>query len=353
MAGTWGDPQKTTQAADAMTAQKVIEMFASLNLPVTDDAAAIEAAVKKNQARYLRDLRSPDPAVRGKAEEWTANVDALRRRRPKLLEIVYEAYRDSNDLAIESFLASGTYVVTRGMLDAFRKNATEGFHMDDRLADRFVKGYIKERGLKEGANPQRKSLPGFRHIRTLGSGGFASTELYEDSKGRYGRYVVVKIPHNREREEDLILGDILLMARLESTPYIAKIHDIRRIDGRYVLIMEYVDGQSLRQTINEYKDGRGLPVDRAVKYGLHVACGLRVAHACRRVHRDIKPDNIIIDTATGNAKILDFGIASILGRDGVFETTFGHHTPIYSAPEILYTGKGDHRVDIFSLGVTH
>jgi hypothetical protein len=77
---------KVKKAADPLTAQKVIEMLASLNLPVCDDGPAIEAAFKKNRDRYLRDQRNPDPAIQARAKGWFANVDALKRKRGELLD---------------------------------------------------------------------------------------------------------------------------------------------------------------------------------------------------------------------------------------------------------------------------
>ena len=153
MATTSGSATKSKKAADPMTAQKVIEMFASLNLPVCDDGTAIEGASKKNKGQHLRSLKQVDPAQRAKANEFFDNVERLTNRRKEHLDIVYTAYQAANDQTIASFLASGTQTVTAGMLDGFRKNAVLSFKTDDALADHFVKRYLKDHDIGPVPDP--------------------------------------------------------------------------------------------------------------------------------------------------------------------------------------------------------
>jgi serine/threonine protein kinase len=195
-------------------------------------------------------------------------------------------------------------------------------------------------------------IPGLKYVRKLGEGGFATTHLFADQTGQYGQYVAVKVPLDKEREEALILGDIVALCSLREVPGIVKILDIKRINDRYLLLMEYVDGVLLRELMDIGESAGVIAVERALSYALQIARGLAAAHERQLVHRDIKPENIIIERSTGVAKILDFGIASGLGKRGSFKTVVGRYTPKYTPGEVIFEGKGDHRVDIYSLGVT-
>jgi len=195
-------------------------------------------------------------------------------------------------------------------------------------------------------------IEGFQYVKTLGRGGFATTYLFSDLKNQYGRYVAVKVPHDKDREEPLIRGDIISLATLRDVPSIAKILDIKRVGDRYVLLMEYIQGPLLRHLLGLPGTGARLSLEKALHYTFQVAKGLEAAQRRQMVHRDIKPENIIIEEKTDQAKILDFGMASLIGTKGFFETQYGGHTPFYTPAEVLVDFKGDHRVDIYSLGVT-
>ncbi|NCC94874.1 MAG: serine/threonine protein kinase, partial [Opitutae bacterium] len=196
-------------------------------------------------------------------------------------------------------------------------------------------------------------MEGFQWVRMLGRGGFATTHLFQDLHRHYGAdFITMKVPHDKEREEPLIRGDILSLASLRDIDYVVKFLDVRCIQGRYVLLMEFVDGPSLRDLIGPAGEGRPLAIARAVAYALHTARGLEASHRRHMVHRDIKPANIIISKTDDTARILDFGIATIADTLGEFETRHKRHTPVYAPPEMIFDGKGDHRVDIYALGVT-
>ncbi len=196
------------------------------------------------------------------------------------------------------------------------------------------------------------TLPGFKFIKRLGTGGFASTYLCKDLYQKFGDVIAVKIPHDKEKEVALVGGDVPALATLRGIPYIVEYLEIMCIEGRYVLIMEYVKGALLREILGKPGTGVKLAMEKALSYAMHVAKGLKAAHTRKMVHRDIKPENIIIDENTDRAKILDFGIASAIGSSGGFKTSMRRHTPAYTPYEVLYEGKGDHRVDIYALGVT-
>ena len=194
-------------------------------------------------------------------------------------------------------------------------------------------------------------IEGFKFVKHLGEGGFANTFLYRDLKKKFGEYVVAKIPKDRMREESLIKGDLTSLSALKNSPYIVQYCDIISVGSTYILLMEYVDGPSLRDIIGPVGNGNALPVGKALSYGVQIAEGLRNAHQLNLVHRDIKPDNIIIEKKKDIPMILDFGIAT-LQHQGGFETVLGRHTPWYTPLEIIMHGQGDQRVDIYGLGVT-
>jgi len=136
-------------------------------------------------------------------------------------------------------------------------------------------------------------------------------------------------------------------------PHIAGIYDVLEHQGELLLVMEYVEGVSLRQRLRE-------PVELAdvLKFACQCCEALIAAHQSGVVHRDIKPENIML-TPTGRVKVLDFGVAKRLPSEDEAEalesteTKAGEisGTPAYMAPELLLGRPSDERADIFSLGV--
>jgi tRNA A-37 threonylcarbamoyl transferase component Bud32 len=141
------------------------------------------------------------------------------------------------------------------------------------------------------------------------------------------------------------------LARL-THPNIVGIHDFGEVEGAYYLIMEYVDGASLRELMLA---GRLSPAD-ALALVPQLCDALQFAHESGVVHRDIKPENILLDR-NGGVKIADFGLAKLLEperADGVSLTASGAvmGTPAYMAPEqIEHPLDVDHRADIYAVGV--
>ena len=136
-----------------------------------------------------------------------------------------------------------------------------------------------------------------------------------------------------------------------SHPNIVSIHDFGRAGEHYYLLMEFVDGTDLRQII---RDGEVQPA-QALEIVSQICEALQYAHEEGVVHRDIKPENILLDRK-GRAKIADFGLAKILGKDPSDLTLTGSRqvmgTVHYMAPEQMQDPlEVDHRADIYSLGV--
>ncbi|HEY1120038.1 MAG TPA: serine/threonine-protein kinase [Haloferula sp.] len=140
-------------------------------------------------------------------------------------------------------------------------------------------------------------------------------------------------------------------------PHIVGVHDFGEAGGYFYLLMEFVDGVNLRQLIQS----RRLTADEALEIITPVCEALQAAHDRGIVHRDVKPENLLIDR-NGTVKIADFGIARMMdepGMEGVFQPESDHPaahtlavgTPDYAAPEQRASAPFDHRVDVYSLGV--
>ncbi len=128
---------------------------------------------------------------------------------------------------------------------------------------------------------------------------------------------------------------------------ICTVHDINELeDGRLYLVMAHYEGETLKQRI-----ARGvLPPDEAVTIALQIGEGLMAAHARGIVHRDIKPANVMVLT-DGTAKILDFGLAKLVGHEELTHSGVAVGTLAYMSPEQMRGHEVDHRTDIYSFGV--
>jgi tetratricopeptide (TPR) repeat protein len=139
----------------------------------------------------------------------------------------------------------------------------------------------------------------------------------------------------------------LLLARQVSSAHVVRIHDLARHDGRWLISMDYVDGESLDHRL----DLEGpLPIEDALRIARQMAEGLAAAHAKGVVHRDLKPANILLD-AQGDAYISDFGVARSLATSGQTRTGSIVGTPDYLAPEQARGDPADARSDLYALGL--
>ena len=195
----------------------------------------------------------------------------------------------------------------------------------------------------------------FRTIRQLGAGAFGRTFLVTDTE-KGNREVVIKVPHDKRTEEALI-NDLMNAAALNTAltgmthPNIVRCLGFGRFEDYYVMILEYVDGRDLRKMIGPIQKVRPpLEIDLALGIFENACSGLVTAHKINLLHRDIKPDNILIRDSDGIAKLTDFGISTI-----VQSTNFGSGTVAgtfpYMAPEAL-AGRATFQSDIWSLSVT-
>ena len=195
----------------------------------------------------------------------------------------------------------------------------------------------------------------FRVIEQLGVGAFGRTLLVADTT-RHDREVVIKVPHDKRTEEALI-NDLMNAAALTASltkithPNIVRCLGFGKFEGFYVMILEYVKGRDLRHIIGPPNViRRPMEIDRARRIFGDVCAGLCSAHGIHLVHRDIKPDNIMIRDEDGLAKILDFGLSTIIQSSSMEASAVAGTYP-YMAPE-AFAGKASYASDLWSLAVT-
>jgi len=139
----------------------------------------------------------------------------------------------------------------------------------------------------------------------------------------------------------------LRYARKISHRNVCRMYDLGKSEGTYFITMEYVHGEDLKSMI---RMSTGLTVGTVLSIGKQVCDGLAEAHSLGVVHRDLKPQNIMIDKG-GNAKIMDFGIARSIRERGITGPSVMIGTPEYMSPEQAEAKEVDHRSDIYSLGI--
>ena len=128
---------------------------------------------------------------------------------------------------------------------------------------------------------------------------------------------------------------------------VATVHSVEESAQLPCMVMEYVDGQSLRQRLD---DAGALPLKELIRIGYQVASGLDAAHAKGIVHRDIKPGNILLEASSRRVRLTDFGLARVATDDTLTQTGLLVGTPGYIAPEVANGDEADHRSDLFSFG---
>jgi eukaryotic-like serine/threonine-protein kinase len=182
----------------------------------------------------------------------------------------------------------------------------------------------------------------------LGSGGMSTVYLARDTT--LDRQVAVKVMHREMSEQADQLQRFRQEARAVaklSHPNVVAVIDAGEDGGHPYIVFEYVEGETLKQRINRVG---ALDPQEALAYAIEIARGLTVAHARNMVHRDIKPQNVLIDSE-GRAKLTDFGISRQLEQDGMTATGRVLGTTDYVAPEQAMGHPVDQRSDVYSLGV--
>src|ERR1700760_1231241 len=182
----------------------------------------------------------------------------------------------------------------------------------------------------------------------LGSGGMSTVYLAKDTT--LDRPVAVKVMHREMSEQadqlERFRQEARAVAKL-SHPNVVSVIDAGEDGGYPYIVFEYVEGETLKARINRVG---ALDTQESLAYAIEIGRGLTVAHARKMIHRDIKPQNVLID-AEGRAKLTDFGISRQLEQDGMTATGRVLGTTDYVAPEQAMGHGADQRSDIYSLGV--
>lgn len=184
-------------------------------------------------------------------------------------------------------------------------------------------------------------------LEKVGSGGMA--DVFRAKCHRLNRFVAIKVLKQEYSEDTKFVtkfrGEAQAVAGM-SHPNIVGIYDVGEENGMYYIVMELVDGITLKKYIEQ--KGK-LTVHEAVGIALQIANGLDAAHRNNIIHRDIKPQNILI-ARDGTAKVTDFGIAKAASSNTITANAMG--SVHYISPEQARGGYSDEKSDIYSLGVT-
>lgn len=192
-----------------------------------------------------------------------------------------------------------------------------------------------------------KKISHYKILEELGSGGMGIVYKAEDLNLKRTvalKFVVPRILRKKE-DKERFLREAQTAASLNH-PHICTIYHIDEVGDNTFIVMEYIEGQSLKEII-----GKGpLEPEKALDFAIQIAEGLEEAHEKNIVHRDIKSSNIMV-TSKAQAKIMDFGLAKIVSKSQLTETALIMGTVAYMSPEQACGDAIDHRSDIWSLGI--
>ena len=192
----------------------------------------------------------------------------------------------------------------------------------------------------------------YKLLQRVGSGGMAA--VYKAQDLSLGRLVAVKILHESLTDDAVFLRRFQEEAHAAanlSHPNIVTVHDIGQDNSRSYIVMEFVDGQTLKGMIREVKEksGRGLSIPQTVDLAIQICAGIGYAHRAGLVHCDVKPQNVLI-TRDNRVKVADFGIARAVNQSE-HSSSMMWGTPHYFAPEQAAGQAATPASDVYAIGI--
>jgi serine/threonine protein kinase/Flp pilus assembly protein TadD len=196
-----------------------------------------------------------------------------------------------------------------------------------------------------------QTISHYKILEKLGEGGMGVVYKAQDLK--LDRFVAIKfLPSHLSASSEnktRFLQEAKSAAALNH-PNILSVYEIDEQNGSLFLVMEFIEGQTLKNYIARLKTGTGVPLPQAFEWTSKIAQGLKAAHEKNIIHRDIKPENVML-TADGQLKIMDFGLAKLKSARGITKTGTSLGTLSYMSPEQAQGLPADGRSDLWSLGV--
>ncbi len=196
-----------------------------------------------------------------------------------------------------------------------------------------------------------KTFSHYKILEKIGEGGMGVVYKAEDLK--LDRTVAIKfLPSHLASSEDnkaRFVREAKSAAALNH-PNILSVFEIDEVNSTSIIVMEFVDGQTLKSYISKVTSGTGVPVLKAIDWMEQLCEGLQAAHNQNIIHRDIKTENIMI-TRDERLKIMDFGLAKLKDTNGITKAGTSIGTLSYMSPEQAHGMSADQRSDIWSLGV--
>ena len=185
-------------------------------------------------------------------------------------------------------------------------------------------------------------------LKKLGEGGRGV--VYKARDTVLNRVVAIKMLKSAALSEEAysrFMREAQVVAKLNH-PNIVSIYDIGKEDEKQFFVLEFVDGMSVRELLGTYPDGR-CDMQTVLRVSIDVCSALEYAHSQGVLHRDVKPENILI-SEEGTAKLMDFGLARMLGQPSITQEGIIVGTVAYVAPEIALGKGADVRSDLYSFG---
>ncbi len=191
----------------------------------------------------------------------------------------------------------------------------------------------------------------YKILEKLGEGGMGV--VYKAQDTRLDRIVAIKFLPSRSSgsndTRDRFIQEAKSAAALNH-PNILNVYEIDERDDSMFIVMEYVAGSTLADTIGKRKSEAGVPLVQSIAWVTQIAHGLKAAHDKNVIHRDVKPQNLMV-TPDKQIKIMDFGLAKMKSKASITKTGTSLGTLSYMSPEQAQGISADHRSDIWSLGI--